>query len=178
MIHNSVLFDIGATKIRMAYSLDGEIFETPKVFETPKGYEEILKTFISTAKELAGGREIKVIVGGMSRSIPGLIEEKFRDDLVETFGVTVFIENDAAIVGLGEATWGAGRGSEIVAYITVSTGVGGAKIVNGKIDEYAVGFEPGKQIIDIDTKNRQAPAGDNRPGNLGRACQDLGRWSE
>ncbi len=148
---NSILFDIGATKTRMAYSADGEIFEEPKVFETPQNYEEILNLFKETAKELAGERIIKTIVGGMSRSVPGLTEEKFKKDLTEIFGVAALIENDAAMVGLGEANWGAGRSFEIVAYITVSTGVGGARIVNGKIDERAVGFEPGKQIMDIDT---------------------------
>ena len=146
---NSILFDIGATKIRMAFSVDGEIFEEPKVFETPKSYEEILKLFVATTEELAKGREIKTIAGGMSRSIPKLTEEKLRDDLDKNFGVAVFIENDAAMVGLGEANWGAGRGFEIVAYITVSTGVGGARIVNGKIDERSIGFEPGKQICNV-----------------------------
>lgn len=135
----------------MAYSADGEIFENPKVFETPKSYEEIFNLFVETAKQLSGGREIKMIAGGMSRSIPSLTDEKFKNDLIKEFGVTVFIENDAAIVGLGEAAWGAGRGFEIVAYITVSTGVGGAKIVNGKIDEHAIGFEPGNQIVDMNS---------------------------
>lgn len=135
----------------MAYSEDGQIFEEPKVFKTPYGYEEILKLFKDTAKELAKGREIKKIAGGMSRSIPGLTQDKFKNDLVEEFGISVFIENDSAIVGLGEAIWGAGRGSNIVAYITVSTGVGGARIVEGNIDEHSVGFEPGKQIVDMDS---------------------------
>ena len=148
---NSILFDIGATKIRMAYSLNGEIFEEPKVFETPKSYEEILKLFTESARELAKDREIKIIAGGMSRSIPDLTDEKLKNDLIDAFGVAAFIENDAAIVGLGEATWGAGRGFKIVAYITVSTGVGGARIIDGKVDEHSVGFEPGKQIIDVNS---------------------------
>jgi predicted NBD/HSP70 family sugar kinase len=150
---NSILFDIGATKIRMAYSADGEIFEEPVVFQTPQNYEEGLKLFSETAKKLAGDREIKKIAGGMSRSVPGWPNDygKFKQDLGEKFGAEIFIENDAAIVGLGEANWGAGRGFKIVAYITVSTGVGGAKIVDGKIDEHAIGFEPGKQIIDMNS---------------------------
>jgi predicted NBD/HSP70 family sugar kinase len=147
---NSILFDIGATKIRIAYSSDGEIFEEPKVFKTPKDYEEGLRLFTETAKELANGREIKTIAGGMSRSVWGN-PEKLKEDLYKNFGADVFIENDAAIVGLGEANWGAGRGFEIVAYVTVSTGVGGARIVNGKIDERAIGFEPGKQIIEAES---------------------------
>jgi predicted NBD/HSP70 family sugar kinase len=150
MIHNSILFDLGATKTRMAYSVDGETFENPEVFETAQNYESGLQLFVAKAKELAKGREIKTIVGGMSRSISNWTQERLKKDLDDTFGAIVLIENDSAIVGLGEADWGAGKGFEIVAYITVSTGVGGAKIVNGKIDERAVGFEPGKQIIDIE----------------------------
>ena len=62
----------------------------------------------------------------------------------------MFLENDAAIAGLGEAVFGAGKGLEIIAYHTVSTGVGGAKIENGDIDHVSAGFEPGHQILDID----------------------------
>ena len=80
---NSILFDIGASKIRMAYSADGETFEEPKVFETPKSYEDGLKLFIETANQLANGREIKIIAGGMSRSIPGWNDDKLKKDLQE-----------------------------------------------------------------------------------------------
>lgn len=152
MIHNSILFDIGATKIRGTYSLDGEIFEEPKVLETPSNYEQCRNVFIKLVKECAKDREIKVIIGGMSRSISDWSYEKLKNDLDKTFGVKTYIENDAAMAGLGEANFGAGRNFNIVAYITVSTGVGGARIVNGKIDEHAIGFEPGKQIMDINTK--------------------------
>lgn len=153
---NSVLFDIGGTKIRMAYSENGEFFEEPKVVETPKSYEEGKALFAATARECANGREIKRLIGGMSRNVPGYgtgswSYDDFKKDLGELIQAEVFLDNDAALVGLGEAAYGAGRGFEIVAYITVSTGVGGVRIVNQKIDERAVGFEPGKQIIDIDS---------------------------
>jgi len=147
---NSLIFDIGATKTRIAFSVNGENFETPEVFETSENYESGLAKFIETAERLSNGRKIEKIVGGMSRSIPNWTYEKFQKDLLEKFGVEVVVENDSAMAGLGEANFGAGRNSEIVAYITVSTGVGGAKIVNNKIDERVIGFEPGKQIIDVD----------------------------
>jgi predicted NBD/HSP70 family sugar kinase len=70
--------------------------------------------------------------------------------LKKKYDVPVYIENDAAIAGVGEAVFGAGKDLEIVAYHTVSTGVGGAKIVDGDIDEASIGFEPGHQILDID----------------------------
>lgn len=148
MILNSILFDIGATKTRIAYSKDGQTFENPKVFDTSKNYEDGLNTFLNVSYDLAKGRDIKNFVGGMSRSIPNWNYDNLEDDIYRKSGIETFLENDSAIVGLGEAHWGAGRGFDIVAYITVSTGVGGAKISYGKIDEHTVGFEPGKQIID------------------------------
>lgn len=148
---NAIVFDIGGTKTRMAYTENGDFFEEPKVFSTPKTYEEGLEVFKETAISLASGRPIKKMAGGMSRSLSGWDYEKFKYDVGEAIQAEMFLENDAAMVGLGEAVFGAGRGFEIIAYITVSTGVGGARVVNGKIDEYAVGFEPGKQIVDIDS---------------------------
>ena len=149
---NSILFDIGATKTRMAFAESEEKFEEPKIFETNQNYEEGFRLFVETAKNLAKEREIKKIVGGMSRSVWDGDYKKLKSDLVENFKETeIIIENDASMAGVGEAQFGAGRGFEIVAYITVSTGVGGAKIVNGKIDEHAVGFEPGKQIMDVNS---------------------------
>jgi predicted NBD/HSP70 family sugar kinase len=179
---NSILFDIGATKIRMAYSVDGEIFEKPEVFATPGNYEEGLKMFSETAKKLANNREIKKIAGGMSRSVWGNeAPEKFKNDLIKIFNASVIVENDATVVGLGEAVWGAGRGSGIVAYITVSTGVGGAKIENGKIDQHAVGFEPGKQIIDVQTGKTledmiSGKALQKETGKLPKEITDPGVW--
>jgi predicted NBD/HSP70 family sugar kinase len=147
---NSILFDIGGTKTRIAYFENGDFFEEPKVFETPKNYEEGKKKFVEIAKSCANGREIKKVVGGMSRNVTGWDYEKFKSDLGALIQAQVFLENDAAMVGLGEAAYGAGRGFEIVAYVTVSTGVGGVRVVNKKIDERAIGFEPGKQIVEAE----------------------------
>src|SRR3989344_1426609 len=65
----------------------------------------------------------------------------------------VFLENDTALVGLGEAVRGSGKGKQIVAYITVSTGINGVRIVNGEIDRSALGFEIGHQILDKNTRH-------------------------
>ena len=62
------------------------------------------------------------------------------------------------MAALGEAHHGAGRGFDIVTYVTVSTGVNGARIVHGAIDEKSFGFEMGHQIIDPDkTLVKDAP---------------------
>jgi len=159
-----VVFDIGGTKTRVATSDDLETFVAHTSFKTPMKFEDGVATFIQTVQELLkAGAVVQGIAGGIRGR---LTEEKngiendgtltkwagksLISELKKTYDVPIFLENDAAIAGLGEAIFGAGKGLEIVAYHTISTGVGGAKIENGEIDMADVGFEPGHQILDID----------------------------
>lgn len=63
----------------------------------------------------------------------------------------VHLENDTALVGLGEAVYGAGKGAAICVYYTVSTGVNGVRIVDGHIDASRQGFEVGGQYLSTAT---------------------------
>ena len=55
-------------------------------------------------------------------------------ELVEKkFGVSVAFDNDANAAALGEFYDGAGKGFRDIFYVTISTGIGGAIILNGKI---------------------------------------------
>jgi fructokinase len=158
-----IVFDIGGTKSRVGISEDLMTLVEHVSFKTPNDFDEGIKKLSEAAAKLAGDSDIDGIAGG----IRGVINEEktgLANDTVltkwighsivaklkESFDVPIFLENDAAIAGVGEAVYGAGRGAEIVAYHTVSTGVGGVKIENGDIDMSAIGFEPGHQIIDID----------------------------
>lgn len=157
-----ILFDIGGTKTRIAGTTDLETFTEPVVFETPKDFDELISKFRESASRIAGGKKIEVAAGdaagpfGEGRKIlyrmPSIPEWgqniPLQERLEEALEAPVSTVNDAALVGLGEAVYGAGRGVEIIVYITVSTGVGGAKIAGGKIEERVYGFEPGWQIID------------------------------
>jgi glucokinase len=53
--------------------------------------------------------------------------------LCETFGVPVYLDNDANMAGLAEWQYGAGRGHDNLVYLTVSTGIGGGVISNGRL---------------------------------------------
>ena len=160
-----LLFDIGGTKMRIAVSKDGESFAEPNIVSTPQDFEEGILTFQEIAKELTKGEKIEAIAGGIagpldkektmllnSPNIPGWIKKPLKGELEKVLAAPVSLENDAALVGLGEAVYGAGKGSRIAVYITVSTGVGGSRFVDGKIDTSAMGFEPGHQIINFDDK--------------------------
>lgn len=159
----NILFDIGGTKTRIAVSRKRDGFENPVIFETPREYGTGISLIKKTISEISGGEKIEKIAGGIagpfsqrksslieSPNLSDWIGKPLMNDLEKEYGCEVHIENDSAMAGLGEAHFGAGKGFGIVAYITVSTGVGGARIVNGQIDERAVGFEPGHQTIDFD----------------------------
>jgi glucokinase len=156
-----LLFDIGGTKTRIALSPGGATFGAPKVIATPENFDEGVRLIRDAAFELSGGKRIKAAAGGIagpidrekrmlvnSPHISGWIKKPLRQELQKVLGAPVYIENDAAMVGLGEAAFGKGKGRRVVVYMTISTGVGGSRIVAGKIDESAMGFEPGHQIID------------------------------
>ena len=156
-----ILFDIGGTNMRVAISRDKETFEDPVIIPTPKDFDEGMKAIKDIAHDLARGGTITAIGGGIAGALnrdrtvfvsgphlQGWNAKPIKKALEDAVGAPAFVENDTAIVGLGEAVSGAGKGHQIVAYVTVSTGVGGARIVNQKIDVSALGFEPGHQIID------------------------------
>jgi predicted NBD/HSP70 family sugar kinase len=159
-----VLFDIGGTKTRIALSDDLETYGESMSFKTPKKFQAGMKEFEqAVAKILPDGVKVKGLAGGirgrLSEDKSGIDNDAVLTDwrgqsvtgyLEGVYGCPAFLENDAAIAGLGEAVFGAGKGFEIVAYHTISTGVGGAKIENGEIDLATVGFEPGHQILDVD----------------------------
>lgn len=163
-----ILFDIGGTKMRVVAADRDKFLDDPVVVSTPKDFNEGFETLQRVIDNLAQkfmseNRSITAIVGGIagplnaeqttlvkSPNLGGWVGYDIKDALHDLYKVPVEIRNDSALVGLGEAHFGAGRGKSIVAYITVSTGVGGVRIIDGKIDRASVGFEPGHQIIDAD----------------------------
>lgn len=56
-----------------------------------------------------------------------------RRMLADATGLDVVLENDAASAVFGEWRYGAGKGTDNVVYVTVSTGVGGGAIVDGRL---------------------------------------------
>ena len=161
--HMYIVFDIGGTNTRIAASKDLKNFEQPIKFKTPLSYDEGMATISEAIKKVSHGETIKGLAGGIRGPLnpdkSGIMSEVYltdwvgrniTGDLSKNFNAPAFLENDTAIVGLGEVHYGAGRGHQIVAYHTVSTGVGGARFVDGKRDHARVGFEPGHQILDFD----------------------------
>jgi len=66
-------------------------------------------------------------------NLPGWHDVPLQQMLQERFGVPVFVGNDANLGALGEYTFGAGRGVDNLVYVTVSTGIGGGVIEDGRL---------------------------------------------
>ncbi len=155
------VLDIGGTNLRVGVSRDGAALQAIKIAPTPKRFTDGVALIQTFARQLTRDKKIKAVVAGM----PGQIDQRshrhsgagnlpdwsgkpIAKTLSRLLHAPVLLENDALLAALGEAHRGAGRGYPIVGYLTVSTGLGGAKIVDGKPDANAFGFEPGAHIIE------------------------------
>jgi glucokinase len=147
--------DIGGTNIRTAL-MDEErnIIEKLKIEnEVNKGPEYNLDKIINHIN--ANWKEKGI--SGIGIGSPGPLDIKSGKILKapnlkgwDNFNVKEYIEkntllkteinNDANVAGLAEAMIGSAKGAESVFYITVSTGVGGALIINNKIVNGANSF--------------------------------------
>lgn len=158
-----LLFDIGGTNTKIGLSIDGKSIVDSQITSTKEDPQEFISKLKETADLLSKTNSLKAAAFG----IRGVLDENreiLRQDRVlknwagkplkqmfqEVLNVPVFLENDAAFSALGEAVYGPGAGFPIVGYIGIGTGIGGARVVNGKIDAKAVGFEPGNQVITLD----------------------------
>ena len=146
-----IAVDLGATNIRVAkISDDGVIGKKVSVLtpSRPEGPEEITDVIIGLARSVAGGREISGVEGiGISAAGPvdsrrGIIIKPpnialpaipVADLLSEEFGLPVRLINDCPAGALGELYYGEGKGCRNFVYITISTGIGGGVVANGKI---------------------------------------------
>jgi len=83
-------------------------------------------------------------------NLPGWKDIALRDELACRLARPVTLDNDANAAGLAEAHLGAGRGCSPLLYLTVSTGIGGALLLDGRLLRGASGAagELGHIVLD------------------------------
>ena len=189
-----ILIDIGGTKTRVALTEDKLTFGEPIIFSTPQSFDAWFNEVIQHITALTEGKQLTAIILGMAgtfspdhqiiRTAPHLQEWagiNLKEKLGGWFNCRTIIENDTALVGLGEAIFGSGKGYDIVVYITISTGVGGARIVDGKVDRNKFGFEIGHQIVQDGKELEYYLAGSSHEKRFGmpsREIKDPEFWKE
>lgn len=156
MPHNLLLaFDIGGTKLavgiapvarfRQTGTFDALVKEPIPLPGTPDVVTQRLvkigrQLLAESNGQLAG---IGISIGGPLDHLtgtvlnfphlPGWRNIPLRQQLSEAFGAPAGLDNDANVGALAEHRLGAGKGAMSMVYLTISTGIGGGVIVNGKL---------------------------------------------
>ncbi|MBX4188033.1 MAG: ROK family protein [Candidatus Doudnabacteria bacterium] len=158
-----LLFDIGATHMRLAVSSGARLGKSV-IVDTPENYKAGLELFKLLSEGLLKNTKPVLAIGGIAspvsekNKIASFIKKDWKNksilkDLTKILGCKVILGNDAALAALGEAKYGSGRNKKIVAYLTISSGIGGARVVNGDIDNNSIGFEPKLLLQSRNMKN-------------------------
>jgi glucokinase len=81
--------------------------------------------------------------------LPGWANIPIADIMAAAFGAPAVLENDATAGAWGEYRFGAGRGAGSMAYVTISTGIGGGVVLEGRLHHGAAGNggEFGHQVV-------------------------------
>jgi glucokinase len=173
----TVAVDVGGTHMRAALVSDvGEVLfrrEIPTPHESAKPTEliDLIRSVAAHATTLKTSCQ-EVIVG-----LPGQIDyhagtllwaphlpSHWPEQLTETLlaqaiGLTVHLANDADVAAVGEAFFGAGRRHGDVAYITISTGIGGGLVFSDRLVHASRSLaELGQTIIDWKAWHAHQPA--------------------
>ena len=84
-------------------------------------------------------------------NIPNWSGQQIRQPIIDRFGLPTFVDNDAKMAVIGEATFGAGAGKKYVLVVTLGTGIGGGVVINGKIHRgaYYCAGEIGHAVVQI-----------------------------
>lgn len=156
-----ISIDLGRSTTRIASSSDLKSILKIEKFQTDSSLEVQKTNMAKALVDVTGDGEVDAIAFGFP-GITGDIKNKFEKcanypqiegaDISSFFpdrlkGVKILVENDAALGAIGEAYFGAGKDSKVVAYLTLSTGLGGARIIKYENEYDIINAEPGHQII-------------------------------
>lgn len=144
--------DLGGTKISCAVAdLDGQVISQNTVpTNAHEGEYAVLNRIIASVETVLRDSDVEINnVKAIGIGSPGPLDAKtgviittpnlpFKNfnlvkPLKEKFEVPVYLDNDANVAAIGEFMFGAARGTENMVYFTVSTGVGGGAVLNGKV---------------------------------------------
>ena len=144
--------DLGGTKISTALSdFRGNILNNVVVkTKADEGEIPVLNRIISTIESVIDKEGIAIdevqaigigspgplnVSTGVIIDTPNLPFKNFnvKKPIEEKFKVPVYLDNDANVATIGEFMFGAGKGKKNLVFMTVSTGIGGGAIIDGKI---------------------------------------------
>lgn len=145
-----IAVDIGGTQVRVALFKDDRLQQRAAlptdVTGGPSGVMDQIdalieqmvakddrKTITGIGLSLAGPIDTESAVVTRIPTLPGWDGLPVAQALSERTGFPARVENDGIAATLGEWRYGAGRGVSNIVYLTVSTGIGGGAVVDGRL---------------------------------------------
>lgn len=148
----AVGIDLGGTFIKFALVSDsGDVIFTSKLaIGSSSTRDDILETIrkaIDMSMEVASHKSLPVsgigigspgvccdgVVVGGADNLNGWVDVHLSEMFSSKFNLPVLIDNDANVMGLGEAVFGAAQNCTDVIFLTVGTGIGGAIVADGNL---------------------------------------------
>jgi glucokinase len=86
--------------------------------------------------------------------LPGWVDVPVTALAEARYGLPAVLDNDATAAAVGEHRYGAGRGTRHMVYLTVSTGVGGGAVLDGRTYRGAAGNGGELGHVTVDTHGR------------------------
>ncbi|MFN0114326.1 MAG: ROK family protein [Paracoccaceae bacterium] len=146
----ALAIDLGGTRIRAALvTEDGTVrFHAEEPTPARDGPEAVLSRIAALAGAALASAPVGAVKGagvcapgpldtgtGMAlgiQSLSGFADFPLRAELERRLGLAVTLENDGIAGAVGEWRHGAGRGAADMVYLTLSTGIGGGVIADGR----------------------------------------------
>ncbi|HWL69478.1 MAG TPA: ROK family protein [Geminicoccus sp.] len=146
-----IAVDLGGTSLRAALATpDGQLGRITKIRTDARGGPDKVVAQIAGLVARVRAEAGDTPVQGIGLSSPGPLDPftgtvftlptfqgwqdvPLRALVAERTGLPVTLENDAASAAIGEWRFGAGKGVDSLVYVTVSTGLGGGVIVDGRL---------------------------------------------
>lgn len=161
--------DLGGTNIKGAliHREDGIIEQTTVTTDAHKGLEATLERICSVVRKMAESTSEPISGVGIGApgmisfdrksvqnppNLPGWVVVPLADEIEKRTGLKALVENDANLMALGSARFGAGRPFDNFIMVTLGTGVGGGIIFNNKIFRGATGAAGELGHVTIDYK--------------------------
>jgi glucokinase len=163
-----ITIDLGGTKLRTAIiSPEGKIiYRSQTKTEAIKGPEHVIKKIMTSIKvaieksssetrinsialAIAGALDVNKGLITTSPNLPGWKNVALAGIIEQKFNFKTCLLNDASAAAFGEYFVGAGKGTKNLIFLTISTGIGGGIVINGKLYEGTDGAagELGHMII-------------------------------
>lgn len=155
-----LFYDIGGSRTRLAISSTNQKHLLSWVaYPTPQDFVTGLNMLQTHARQLVGEQKLVGIIGGMagevnnfgvlvkSPNLPDWINRPFVSKLKKAFNCPVENYNDCVLAGFAEVRPYSKKINSKVAYVTLSTGIGGKLFLGGLPYEPELNFEPGKQLV-------------------------------